>query len=211
MELDLLQSTSTIAYWPEPPSPQRAVEGRAVIIPPAPEVTGEASAFEAAWNVSTRRFRIDEPIVHVYDQWIDAGVPVLTYPYVPRIQPEVIIKPSARPMFTDRVRATLNRLVVLLEREARQNFVPVDKIEMDGFVDPEEDTEEVVVTQWVRISAEAALDYWDRLGATLEAWIDLLPEELGRIAAERIAVEVRWDVREPQISASSIEPSNDVR
>ncbi|HIC96363.1 TPA: hypothetical protein EYP12_07050 [Candidatus Bipolaricaulota bacterium] len=66
---------------------------------------------------------------------------------------------------------------------------------MSGFADPEENSEEVVVTQWVKISAEAALDYWDRLGATLEAWIDLLPEELARIAAERIAVEVRWDAQ----------------
>lgn len=192
MELDLLQSTSTIAYWPEPPSPQRTVERWVAIILSPSELT---STFEATQDVPTGRFRIGEPIVHVYEQWIDACIPWLTYPYVPRIQPEVIIKPSARPMLTDRVRATLNRLVVLLERQARQNFIPIDKIEVDGFVDPEEDTEEVVVTQWVRISAEAALDYWDRLGATLEAWIDLLPEELARIAAERIAVEVRWDAQ----------------
>jgi hypothetical protein len=71
----------------------------------------------------------------------------------------------------------------------------VDKIEVSGFFDPEENTEEMVITQWIKISAEAALDYWDRLGTTIEAWTDLLPEELARIAAERIAVEVRWDAQ----------------
>jgi hypothetical protein len=120
---------------------------------------------------------------------------VRTALYVPRIQPEVIIRPSARPMLTDRMHEVLKRLISLLEREARQNFISVDKIEVSGFVDPEESTEEVVLTQWVKISAEAALDYWDKLGATLEAWIDLLPEELARIAAERMAVEVRWDAQ----------------
>jgi len=149
---------------------------------------------QTGWDVPTRRLSTDEPVVRVYDQWVGAGIPWLTELYVPRSQPEVIIDPSASPILTDRVRATIDHLLVLLEREARRSFVPVSKIEVSGFVDPEEDTEEVVVTQWVNVSPQFALDYWDRLGATIEVWIDFLPEELTRVAAERLAIEVRWNV-----------------
>ncbi len=103
------------------------------------------------------------------------------------------IAPSARSMLTDRMQETLNRLLALLTQEARRNFIPVSKIEIRGFVDPEEDTKEVVVTQWVKVPPSTALDYWDRLGAAVELWIDYLPETLASIVVERIAIEVRWD------------------
>ncbi|MDO8673785.1 MAG: hypothetical protein Q7O66_20435 [Dehalococcoidia bacterium] len=72
--------------------------------------------------------------------------------------------------------------------------MPVSKIEVSGFVDPEEGTEEVVVTQWVRVSRQTALEYWDRLGPSVEVWVDFLPERLARVVTERIAIEVRCDI-----------------
>ena len=93
-------------------------------------------------------------------------------------------------MLTDRMQETLNRLLALLTQEARRNFIPVSKIEIRGFVDPEEDTKEVVVTQWVKVPPSTALDYWDRLGAAVELWIDYLPETLASIVLERIAIKV---------------------
>jgi hypothetical protein len=83
---------------------------------------------------------------------------------------------------------------MLLEREARRSFTPVSKIEVSGFVDPEEDTQEVVATQWVKVPPQAALDYWDKLGAAIEAWIDFLPDELAEVAIEQLAIEIRWDI-----------------
>ncbi|MCK4451400.1 MAG: hypothetical protein KAX26_12495, partial [Anaerolineae bacterium] len=59
-----------------------------------------------------------------------------------------------------------------------------------------EDTEEVVVIQWVKVSPQAALAYWDRLGSMIEFWTDFLSDELARIATERLSIEVRWDIND---------------
>ncbi len=83
------------------------------------------------------------------------------------------------------------RLIPLLESEARRSFVPVTKIEVTGFVDPEEDTDEVVVTVWVKLSPPEALNYWDKLGGSVELWTDYLPADLAEVAEERLAIEVR--------------------
>jgi hypothetical protein len=79
----------------------------------------------------------------------------------------------------------------MLKWEARRSFVPVSRFDVSGFIDPDEDTEEVVVTEWVELSPPAALDYWDRLGGVIEAWVDFLPTDLAEIAVERLAIEVR--------------------
>lgn len=71
-------------------------------------------------------------------------------------------------MLTDRVREVLRDLLQLLSREARRYYIPVSKIEISGFVDPEENRREVVVTQWVKVSARMAMDYWDMLGFRVE-------------------------------------------
>jgi len=91
---------------------------------------------------------------------------------------------------------TLDRMLPLLKGEARRSFIPVSKVEVRGFVDPEEDTEEVVVIQWVEVSPQAALAYWDKLGSMIEFWIGFLPDELARIAIERLSFEVRWDIND---------------
>jgi hypothetical protein len=112
---------------------------------------------------------------------------------MPRVEPGVRIDPSASGLLTDKVRETLGRLLDVLRWDARRSFVPVSRFEVTGFIDPEEDTEEVVVTEWVGVSPQAALDYWDRLGAVIEGWVDFLPAELAQIAVERLAFEVRAD------------------
>lgn len=119
-----------------------------------------------------------QPIV-----WIEMAIPEVTR----------IVHPSARPFLTDRVIAVLNPLLDFLEQEARRDYVSTDKLEVAGFADPEEDNAEVVITQWVKVRPEDALDYWERLGARIEVWISSLPGALQDVAAERVAVELRWD------------------
>ena len=154
---------------------------------------------ETDWELPNRRVGTDEPIVRVYDQWVGAGIPPLPDLYLPRMRPEVVINPSARPMLTDRAKATLDRLLVLLEQEARRRFMPVIKVEVARFIDPEEDTQELVVSQCIRVSSQPALDYWDKLGAAVEVWIDSLPEELRRVAVEQVSVDVRWNIDDTAI------------
>ena len=107
--------------------------------------------------------------------------------------PPLLIHPSAQVLLTADVQATLDRLVELLENEARTQGIPISKVEVHGFVDPEEDTDSVIVTQWVAVPSQTALVYWDHLGAALEAWTKQLPTDSAAIVAEQIAVEVRWE------------------
>ena len=107
-------------------------------------------------------------------------------------QTKVERHPSALPYVTDRVREVLDAILPLLELEARRNYVPVRKIEIRGYKDPEEGVSEVVVRQWVDLPGKAAMDYWERLGAAIEAWIDTLPPRLKSTALERVRVSVEW-------------------
>jgi hypothetical protein len=107
--------------------------------------------------------------------------------------PALLIHPSARVLLTAEVQATLDRLVELLENEARTQGIPISEVEVHGFVDPEKDTDTVIVTPWVAVPSQTALVYWDHLGTALEAWTKQLPTDAAAIVAEQIAVEVRWE------------------
>lgn len=184
----LSQSAATLPHRPE--FRHRVAWRRAATRPSSLGILETADP-RSGWDIQTQHLAISEHVVRGSEQWPSAGIAWATELYLPRIQPKITISASAQPMLTDRVRATVERLLALLEREARRSFMPVSKIEVSGFIDPEEDAQEVVVTQWVKVSTRSALEYWDRLGAAIEAWIDFLPESLARVAVERLAVEVR--------------------
>ncbi|MGH7204580.1 MAG: hypothetical protein ACREI2_00065 [Nitrospiraceae bacterium] len=131
-----------------------------------------------------------------YDHWLTAGITWITAPDIPHIEPQIIVNPSARPFISDKVQDVINRLLPVLADTARRHYVFATKIELSGFVDPEEDAREVVITQWVKLSPQAALDYWDQLGRVLEFSSDSLPEELKTLADERLAIEVRWEAND---------------
>jgi hypothetical protein len=195
MEIAFLQDSVTLPYLGEFHSRRRPVSRYVESTPSGQGILIEISQEQTDWEVPISPFNTDELEIH-YDQWLYVGAPHIIESYVPRIEPETIIDPSARPMLTDRVCMTLDRIIPLLKGEARRSFIPVSKVEVRGFVDPEEDTEEVVVVQWVKVSPQAALAYWDKLGSMIEFWIGFLPDELARIATERLSIEVRWDIND---------------
>jgi hypothetical protein len=88
---------------------------------------------------------------------------------------------SARTLVSDRVQAILRRLLPELIRVA------------SGFVDPEEDNRQLVITQWVNLPASPALDYWDRLGAFIESWTASQTPYVRSIVSEQFAFDVRWN------------------
>ena len=100
---------------------------------------------------------------------------------------------SVRHLLTNRVKQSLNWLLDLLRSHAQLSQVSVIKVEVTGLADPEEPFEELIVRQWVDLGGEQALDYWDQLGAAIEAWSRFLPDYLETIVCERIAVQVWWD------------------
>lgn len=99
---------------------------------------------------------------------------------------------STLPELPKKELAILKRLLALLKDEAGRSSVPTDGVEVGYFVDPDDQSEEVVVTQWVNASPETALDYWDQLAAAIERWTNSLPNEAAKNIMARLAVEVRW-------------------
>lgn len=112
---------------------------------------------------------------------------------VERIQPNIFIDSSAMPLLNLANMRLLNQYMPKLVQLAKEKNVPVTKIELSGFIDPEENSKELVITEWVNLNVQAALDYWDKLGVSIESWVGSLPEELKKIAVEEVAIEVRWE------------------
>lgn len=83
-------------------------------------------------------------------------------------------------------------MISLLARGAEQSSVPVIRIDVRGFFDPEEGAQQVVVRQWVDLPAREAFHYWDGLGPAYEAWMQSAPEDLASVYTEEIAFEIRW-------------------
>jgi hypothetical protein len=93
-------------------------------------------------------------------------------------------------MLTDRVRGALSALVPLIEQHSARSYVRLHRIDFTGFTDPEDDSQEVVMTLYVGLSPSAALRYWEKVGEAIERWTPRLPPELQTVMYERIAVEV---------------------
>lgn len=108
-----------------------------------------------------------------------------------RPQMPVVYDSSCRSLLTDDVRPAVESLVSLLTHAAARQHIPVLRLDVRGFTDPEEENAQIVVRQWVRLTPPEALHYWDSLGPSYEAWLrscsDLMPD-----ATEQVAFEVRW-------------------
>lgn len=107
-------------------------------------------------------------------------------------QTPIVYDPSCRPLLTGPVRAALDELVSLLTHGAERSGVPILRIDVRGFFDPEEGAQQVVVRQWVDLPAREAFPYWDGLGPAYEAWMHSAPEGLADVYTEQIAFEIRW-------------------
>jgi hypothetical protein len=97
---------------------------------------------------------------------------------------------SATHMLTDRVRNAIDGLVPLLQQHAARNYVRLHGIDLSGFTDPEDDSQEVVLSLHVGLSPSATLRYWDKVGEAIERWTSTLPPELQTVMYERLAIEV---------------------
>lgn len=111
----------------------------------------------------------------------------------------IIYDPSCRPLLTSQVLAALDELIPLLMREAEQKNVPVLKVDVRSFYDPEEDSHQIVVRQWVKLPADQAFRYWDGLGPAYETWMHSAPEISVSLYADQIAFEVRWSEDENEL------------
>ena len=89
------------------------------------------------------------------------------------------------------VASLLRRYLQLIEGFARRERVAVLKTRVGAYHDPDEDSDQLLVSQRVKLPEEAAMDYWDRLGTEVENWVGQLDPEAAELVSEWIALEVR--------------------
>lgn len=105
---------------------------------------------------------------------------------------------------SDRVRMILDWLIPQLSEFALRCYIPVQRVEISEFIDPEEDDRHITITQWVHVSADTALKYWDELALVVEDFVEQLPSGLSSIAKRQIQVEVFWNDEQPTLFTSPL-------
>lgn len=81
---------------------------------------------------------------------------------------------------------------LLAEEGLRRGILPTNRpMSVSRFVDPEEDRQELVMTQYVTLPTEEALAYWDELGDAIEQWSRSLSPEDKAVLNNIIAINVK--------------------
>lgn len=186
-------------------TPLLAPASPAWTLSPTPPHQSVSSLFAVHENPTTSATHLvaTAPAIAYTPERIEAGepeapatlaVPVPTKPLAATIYPEPVWDDvSIQHLLTDRVEQALNWVLDLLRGHAQLSLVSVTRVDVQALADPEEPSEALVVRQWVDLSCEQALDYWDQLGAAIEAWSQFLPDYLATIVCERIAIQVWWE------------------
>jgi len=191
MSLDLLQETTseTTALWRRQSSSSTRVAEYGTLV--SKHQTQATVTIDP--HVPQPREQTSRPSVWRADRWASSGTFWVEDYRVSHVEPLLIVDPSAQPLLSFQAKTTVNWLLTALKRAAIGSFVRLERIEISGYIDPEyADSDEIVITQWVALPAEDAMRYWGKLGGIVEAWISSLPEDLARIAHERIAIDLRW-------------------
>ena len=108
--------------------------------------------------------------------------------YTPTL--DVDVSNLAQEVLTEKIKATLTRLLELIEAEAQRYSVPVIKTTVDATYNYESGDEIIVIIQWVELGEDATLVYWRRLVDAIARWKRTLPEEHQAVATKQLAVEV---------------------
>jgi hypothetical protein len=105
--------------------------------------------------------------------------------------PRITVEDSARPFITDLVSDTLYALLNQAIFAARIRFIPIDHIDVKGYIDRDEDTKLIIANILVNTDSETAFKFWTYLGSFVQDYIDTrLPSRLRDLAVERISFEV---------------------
>ncbi len=80
----------------------------------------------------------------------------------------------------------------LLTHQARVRGITVKDMTASRFLDPDETTEEIVVTQHVDLPADKALAYWDEVSVLVERWRLSLPRPDAEQVSRYISVDIKW-------------------
>jgi hypothetical protein len=101
--------------------------------------------------------------------------------------------PSVEPLLSRDAQTVVDGALSIMLREARANDADHGKVIIGAFTSPEDGDSKIVITHWVALPPEAALDYWDVLAPAVHEWALTLRPDLKDIALGQLAVAVRWD------------------
>lgn len=102
------------------------------------------------------------------------------------------IRPQARAFLTSRVKQLVGPLVAIARTKALRGAIEITSMELGVFVDPEDDSRELVLEIHTAALPRQGLAYWDTLGSAVNEWRGKLPSPLAEILTERLAVHVTW-------------------
>jgi hypothetical protein len=106
--------------------------------------------------------------------------------------PEVDIHESARPLMTPEVVDVLAEFVDLFIEDAHSKGVVIDKLEVRGTFDPEDDTSLILTRLWTRnLTWEQAREYYCAFGDRAQAWFDALDESRQETFIANVSFQVR--------------------
>jgi len=104
------------------------------------------------------------------------------------------IHPSAYPLLTAGMEPLLRSYLAVIGRYVQQHSIPIGRVEISGFEDPEEGDQQVVVALWIGLPATEAMGQWHEVGRAIEDWVNGLSDLEADAIAEGIAMEVYSDV-----------------
>jgi hypothetical protein len=106
--------------------------------------------------------------------------------------PRLVIERQAKALLTSRVRELIQPLAAIAQTQAFRSHVYLRSIVVRPFVDPDDDSRELVLEIHVSALPSQGLAYWDGLGAALNSFRDTLPASVAAILGERLSVHVVW-------------------
>ena len=109
---------------------------------------------------------------------------------LPHTRPPASYDPSVAPYLTGPLTALLDGFLNTLTRTPQAT---VSRTEIRSFKDPEEDTTQIVVRQWVDLSPAEALEHLAAVGQQVEAWMETLSPADKALFVDRIAFQLRRD------------------
>ena len=108
------------------------------------------------------------------------------------VDPPIKRDVSLTPLLTGSRAKALNSLLEFLIPVLRDDPVIVSAIEVIGYVDNEEFSEEILVTLCTSEPGTSAMQFWNRIGAAIDEWLPTNPNKLRSAIRDSIVVNVRW-------------------
>ena len=169
-----------------PPSEGALTRTRARALEPERGTRTAAGADVREWGVKTA--------MGGGQMWTGAAVAVGTAATRRRLlpPPRLVIDRHARALLTSKVKGLIEPLLAIAQTQAFRWHLHVTSMVVRPFLDPDDDSRELVLEIYVSALPSQALAYWDGLGIAVNSFRDVLPASTAGILGDRLSVHVVW-------------------